>query len=396
VTFGFISPQTGAQSAVFPGAVAGCNAAVGLKNAQGGVNGRKVKVVYGDDQSNFTGLNTTIAEHMVQSQHVFLVVEDSGASFQTYRALEGLGVPMVDDTVGSLFAGDPSNENSVITETGNTNTNANTTYDVDLRVMKAMGATKIATVGAAAIYSPSSHDGTINDANNAAREGLKSVYVDSTIGLSTADLGPVVLGIKNSGADGVVVNFSVASALPIYEGLKQAGVKLKSFVFAQGYGKQMLAGSVAPTLGPEAVFSTQWAPVELNTPATKQFQAALQQYGGLTGIPDYGAYTAFQECDLVMIGLAHAGNPPTRAAFIPGLRALNTINPSGLDCAPLDISTQNYGKSPDKTCSWFLYVQNGHWVPYPNNGSAWVSTVLPGTTPSSTVFAAPAPLGPTN
>jgi ABC-type branched-subunit amino acid transport system substrate-binding protein len=390
VTFGFISPQTGAQSAVFPGAVAGCKAAIGLQNAKGGVNGRKVKVIFGDDQSNFTGMNTTIAMHMVQDQNVFLVVNDSGAAFQTYTALEGAGVPMI-DYGGNAYEGEPANENFVIPTSGNTNTNANTTYNIDLKIMKAMGAKKIAAVGFATAFSPGSHDQVVNIEKYAPKQGLQGVYLNDSLGVSTADLGPVILGIKNSGADGLVVAMSVADTLPLIQGLEQAGVKMKSVVGEQGYGQPLLAKSVAATLGPEDVFQSQYEPISLKTPATKTFVTALKKYGDLTGIPDYGAYTAYQECDLAMLGIQHAGNPPKRAAFVPAIRALKTVNPGGLDCAPVDVSAQNYGKSPSQTCDWFAYVKDDHWVLSPKSGAAWVASILPGTTPANTLFRSPTP-----
>jgi branched-chain amino acid transport system substrate-binding protein len=394
VTFGFISPQTGAQAAVFPGAVAGCNAAVGLQNAQGGVNGRKIVVDYGDDQSSYTGLNTTIAQHMVQSQHVFLVVNDSGAAFQTYRALEGFGVPMI-DYGGNTYEGDPANQNLVIPTAGNINMNPNTTYDLGVKIMKAMGATKIAAVGFATAFSPGSHAIAINTEQDATAQGLKAAYLNDTLGISTASLGPVILGIKNSGADGLIVPMQVSTTLSLITGLRQAGVKMKSVVGLQGYGQDLLKPSVAGILGPEDVFQTQWAPVELNTSATKQFQSALQQYGHLTGIPGFGAYTGYQTCQLAITGIQHAGNPPTRAAFMPGLRALKTVNPGNLDCAPVDISTQNYGKTPSQTCDWFVYVKDGHWAVNPQSQQPWLSTVIPSSTPASTLFPGPAPTGPT-
>jgi branched-chain amino acid transport system substrate-binding protein len=390
VTFGFISPQTGAQAAVFPGAVAGCKAAVGLQNAQGGVNGRKLVVEYGDDQSSYTGLNTTIAQHMVQSQHAFLVVNDSGAAFQTYRALETLGVPMI-DYGGNTYEGDPANKNLVIPTSGNINTNPGTTYDVGVKIMKAMGATKIAAVGFATAFSPGSHALAINTEKDATAEGLKAVYLNDTLGVSTASLGPVILGIKNSGADGLIVPMQVSTTLALITGLRQAGVTMKSVVGLQGYGQDLLKPSVAAVLGPEDVFQTQFAPVELNTAATQQFQNALNQYGGLKGIPDFGAYTGYQTCELAILGIQHAGNPPTRAAFMPGLRALQTVNPGNLSCASVDISSQNYGKTPAQNCDWFVYVKSGHWNLYPQNGQPWLSTVIPSSTPAGTTFPGPAP-----
>ena len=75
---------------------------------------------------------------------------------------------------------------------------------------------------------------------------------------------------------------------------------------------------------------TGLAPVELKTKATKQFQADLKKYADTTGIPDYGLYTGYMSCELALLGLKNAGNPPTRAAFAPNLRKVGSYDGAGL------------------------------------------------------------------
>ena len=74
--------------------------------------------------------------------------------------------------------------------------------------------------------------------------------------------------------------------------------------------------------------------MELKTKATKQFQADLKKYAGYTGVPDFGIYTGYITCDMAILGLQNAGNPPTRAAFAPNLRKLGTYDQAGLACQP--------------------------------------------------------------
>ena len=68
------------------------------------------------------------------------------------------------------------------------------------------------------------------------------------------------------------------------------------------------------------------------TKATKQFQADLKKVAAITGVPDYGIYTGYITCDMAIVGLQNAGNPPTRAAFAPNLRKLGTYDQAGLAC----------------------------------------------------------------
>ena len=129
------------------------------------------------------------------------------------------------------------------------------------------------------------------------------------------------------------------------QGLAQNGVKMKSTVLATGYGQPLLDQPVAATFGPEVVMQTPYAPVELKTKATKQFQADLKKYAGYTGVPDYGSTRGYITCDMAIVGLKNAGNPPTRAAFAPNLRKLGTYDQAGLACRPIDISAATYGQA---------------------------------------------------
>ena len=118
------------------------------------------------------------------------------------------------------------------------------------------------------------------------------------------------------------------------------------------------------TFGPEVLLATNWAPV-LENKATKQFQADLEKYAHFTGVPDFGYYSGYIACDMAIVGLQHAGNPPTRAAFVPNLRKLGTYDQAGLACHPVDISAATYGQASDSNCSWYVQVKNGKFVPYP-------------------------------
>ena len=91
---------------------------------------------------------------------------------------------------------------------------------------------------------------------------------------------------------------------------------------------------------------TAYRPVELGGKAIKQFQADLKKYAGLTGVPDYGTYTGYIVCDMMIKGLQAAGKNPTRQAFVDGIRkttAVSTTAPGCL-CQPIDLSYETFGK----------------------------------------------------
>ena len=109
--------------------------------------------------------------------------------------------------------------------------------------------------------------------------------------------------------------------------------------------------------------SQVYKPAELTSdPAVKKFRADLKKYADITGVPDYGAYTGYIACDLAITGIELAGKNPTQKGFIDGLHKLGTYKAADLTCAPVDISLENFGKTPSESCQYFITFKNGKFV----------------------------------
>ena len=180
------------------------------------------------------------------------------------------------------------------------------------KLMKKMGAKKVAALAYG--VSASSTASAKNLEVRGADAGLEAVYTNTTVDFGSTDVGPQVLGIKNSGADAVYLPLVAGSNIAVVQGLAQNGVKMKSTVLATGYGQTAARPARLATFGPEVIMATGYAPVELKTKATKQFQADLKKYAGYTGVPDYGIYTGYITCDMAILGLRErwVTNPPGR------------------------------------------------------------------------------------
>jgi branched-chain amino acid transport system substrate-binding protein len=190
------------------------------------------------------------------------------------------------------------------------------------------------------------------------------VYTNTSVDFGTSDVGPLVLGIKNAGADALYLPMVASTDLAIVQGLEQNGVTMKANMLATGYGQDLLDSPAASTLKDNTVFFQTYKPVELKDKATKQFQADLKKYSGLDGVPDYGQYTGYLAGELAVLGLQNAGKTPTRQGFVDGLRTLGTYSGAGLVCKPIDISLTNFGKYPPTSCAYFMQVKNGKFVVY--------------------------------
>jgi branched-chain amino acid transport system substrate-binding protein len=359
VKIGFITSKTGVASATEGDSDVGCKARVARENAKGGVNGRKIEVEYADDTSS--NANLTQAQDLVQNQKVFMIVNDSAFAFYTYRYLLDAGVPVIGGGYDGNYYGVPGNEN-VISALGNSLGVVGATYDLTAKIAKSQGGTKMASVGYG--ISPSSSAAATNNSKYAAPAvGMKAVYTNTTVDFGSTDVSPIVLGMKNAGANAAYYAMNANTNLAIAQGLQQNGVNMKAQIMATGYGQQLLDQPIANQVGTSVIYTQGWAPVELKTKATKQLQADLKKYANFTDIPDFGIYTGYSDCDLAILGLKQQGKNLDQSTYSSDLRKIGTFNQGGgLGCGPTDISAATYGQAPPTICTWAVVVKDGKFV----------------------------------
>jgi len=358
VKLGYVFSGTGQAGSVYQDAGKACQARVGRQNAQGGVNGRKIDLQVIDDATS--AANLTAVHDLVENRNVFAVINNSPVAFLSYRYLLEKGVPMIGSGTDGTYYGQKGNEN-IINMSGNQAAATDITWTEVPQVMKMLGATKTAAV---TYGSPPSGiaAATVLQKYGAPAVGLEPVYTNTAVDFGTEDVAPIVLGIKNSGADAAWLPMVAATNFAIVQSLQQNGVKLKANVLATGYGQTLLDSPLASTLGPETVFFQQWQPVELKTAATKQFQADLKKYAGVTGVPNFGTYSGYIICDLAIKGLEASGKNPTRQGMIDAIHKMGAYDQAGLACQPVDVGLANYGKAPEQQCIYFLNVKDGKFV----------------------------------
>jgi branched-chain amino acid transport system substrate-binding protein len=360
VKLGFIWSGTGVAAPNFADSGDACQARVDAQNAKGGVNGRKIQLETVDDKSS--GANLTGAKDLVENRKVYAVVNNSSFAFLSYRYLKDAGVPLIGGGFDGNYYSQKGNENIISAGGNGSPPPEGIIFTNGTDVAKKLGATKIGSVGYG--VSPSS-TGVAKDTQKYAAKssGLDPVYLNTALDFGSTDVGPVVLGLKNAGADAVYLPLDGNTNLAIAQGLKQNGVEMKAVLMASGYGQEMLDSPITKTLDSSDVVSQVYKPAELaSDPAVKKFRADLKKYAGITGVPDYGAYTGYIACDMAITGIDLAGKNPTQKGFIDGLHKLGTYKAADLTCAPVDISLENYGKTPEKSCQYFITFKNGKFV----------------------------------
>ena len=268
--------------------------------------------------------------------------------------------------------------------------------------MKKLGATKVAAIGYG--VSPSSSE-TAKATENYARRGARAQgrVPNNTASTSAAPTSvPIVLGIKNSGADGVYLPLDSNTNFAIIQGLQQNGVTMKATCSATGYGQDLLDQPIAKTITPNDLLQRATSRSSSADPAVKTFTSNLKKYGGITGVPNYGVYTGYITCDMAILGLKNAGKTPTRQGFVDGLRSANggMYNSAGLTCKRLDLSAAHFGKiSSTPSCLYYVQVKNGKFVPFNGGkpihgkpvGDPAIIAKYSGTGTSTTATTTPAP-----
>ena len=93
ILIGYIGDDTGVSSSTFADGVGGAQARIDLQNAEGGVDGRQLKLVSVDSTSTTTGTATAVQE-LTSVDHVFGIVEDSAFFFAGAKFAQEAGVPV--------------------------------------------------------------------------------------------------------------------------------------------------------------------------------------------------------------------------------------------------------------------------------------------------------------
>jgi ABC-type branched-subunit amino acid transport system substrate-binding protein len=350
ITLGLITELTGPGAAPGTGMVQAAEARIDQQNAQGGVYGRKIKLIVEDDQTNPAADKT--ATQALISKGVFGVIDDSAVTFGGSQLLQKAGVPVTGGAYdGPEWYQQPNTNMFSISGPGDAK---DPQYDNAAVFAKAHGGTKCGAVGYG--ISPSSQASAKGFVLSCKREGLKDTFLDTSVPFGTEDVTSLVLQIKDSGANVLWLPLDGNTNSAIMTGLAQAGVKMKVIINATGYGQVLLNSTNVIPDAQGAWFLVMGVPIESKTPATEAFQSALAKYVHFRGVPDFTRYEGWGGADLMIKGLERAGKNPTQSAFIADLHKVTNYSGSGL-FGPVSLSLSEFGKAPKTLCEYLVQLK---------------------------------------
>ena len=320
------------------------------------MHGRKIDLEIIDDQSSAE--NLTAAQDLVQNREVFAVINNSAFAFLSYRFLLENDVPMIGGGFDGNYYGEKGNEN-ILSALGNVAPVNGLTPDWPAKIAKRFGATKMASI--AYSVSPSGTASAEAVQKYAAPAfGLEDAYINTTLEFGTKDVGPIVLGIKNSGADALYLPLDNDTNFAIVQGLVQNGVQMKANMLATGYSQDLLDQPVVDLMTPnDVMFSTTSRSSSRRTRQSRSSTPTSRSTPASPVCPTTAPTPATSLCDMAITGLEEAGANPTRQGFVDGIRNLGEYDAAGLTCLPLQVGYDNFGKTPETSCNWFVIVKDG-------------------------------------
>ncbi len=371
VTIGVLTDSTGPAASGNKTSVEGVKAGVVYAARQG----YTVKYVVADTATNpATALSA--AQKLVTRDHVFAVIAHSAVAFAATNYLTAHKVPVVGSgqdgpewiTAKNMFSVTGALNSTKVTTTAGT-------------FFKAQGVTNVGAVGYS--ISPTSAETAKAGAESARAAGLKVGYLNAKFPFGSTDVGPVALAMKKAGVDGLVLQIDPNTSFSLITALRNEGVKLKVALLPTGYGGDLLqAGPGALNAAQNLYFGLEYEPVEMQTPATKQFVADLRA-GGVTGAPTYAMYNGYAAVGLLVQGLKAAGADPGKASLIKALSNIHDFTALGLfGSHKLDINDrQNIVGSVDN-CLWVTKLE-GKTFTLVKGADPVCGTVIPGKTVSA-------------
>ena len=326
VKLGLIYPDTGLPevTTAFKSVRSAVDARIGQQNANGGVNGRKIDLVWADD-ANDANVFRQVTHNLVDTDDAFgLIAATVQMNSVNATWLQNAGVPVTGIATsiewsrhsnifhyGNLFNPGASKVfGDYVSEQGGT------------RALVVIDPTVAVSANLASQFQPS----LVNS-------GVKVV---GTVGYSAGDanIERIAAQLVSSGADTLIGAAPADAFVDILVRARALGAKVDVALNAAGYSGSMLVEQGSRMAGVSVIssFAAQ------GSAAMRAYETAVNTYSPELAEPtDSLAIGAYVSADEMIKGLQLAGACPTRAGFIQSLRKVTRYDAGGL-IAPADLS----------------------------------------------------------
>jgi len=356
ITVGSIANLTGILSSDFAPVVDGVKAYFDMVNAQGGVNGRKLVLGFEKDDQGSQTTDLTVAQQLVEQNHVFAVVGVGTPFFGGASYLARQGVP----TFGYQVSVDWKDGPSLFADYGSYLDFSGGEMS-DAYLAKQLHATSVGVIAYGVQQSAAACSAAVMGFGT---YGVTVGYQDLTYGLGS-DPTPDVLAMKAHHVDMVLTCLDVSGNIAFARAITQNGLNAHQ-VWLNGYDRPTLQqyGSLLNGVTVEV----QHVPFEA-APAFPGVYPAMDTY--LTEMQRYEPASEYNEVALdgwinaaqFVTGLQAVGRNLTQAKLVAAINSETNFNGGGL-MPPVDWTNgNNHVRSVPPYCGAFVQAQNSKFVP---------------------------------
>jgi ABC-type branched-subunit amino acid transport system substrate-binding protein len=354
ITVGSIANVTGILSSDFAPVVDGVKAYFDMVDAQGGVDGRKLVLGYQKDDQGSPTTDLTVAQQLVEQNHVFAVVGVGTPFFGGASFLAQKGVP----TFGYQVSSDWSDGPSLFGAYGSY-LDFSTGVMSDAYVIHQLGASSVGVVAYGVQQSAAACQAAVNGFSS---YGISVGFQDLTfafLGDPTGD----VLQMKAHHVGAVLTCLDVSGNVSFARAMAQNSVDVPQ-IWLNGYDRSTLQQYGSLLNG--VTLEIQHVP----------FEAAAAYPGHYPGMETYlqemHKYEPSFEYDEVALegwinaaqfvaGLRAVTGPLTQAKLVAAINKMTDFTAGGLE-PPLDWTVSHTGPGPGPFCNSYVQVQSGKFV----------------------------------
>jgi branched-chain amino acid transport system substrate-binding protein len=386
ISVGSIANVTGPLSSGFAPVVNGVQAYFSMINAEGGVDGRRLKLAYQEDDQGSPTIDLSVSQKLVQQNHVFAVVGVGTPFFGGASYLASTGTP----TFGYAVSTDWQDKPTLFADYGSV-----LCFPCgapgDGYVAQQLGAKSIAVVSYGVPQSAAACKAAITGMRAL---GLNVSFTDVNLAFGS-DPTPDVLQMKNNNVDMFFSCLDVNGNVGFARAISQNGLTMKQ-VWFNGYDRSTLAQY--GTIMNGVYFGLQHVP----------FEAALAYLGAYPGLDTYiqqmqryqptftydeVALDGWIAADQFVTGLKAVGKDLTQKKLVTAINNETAYTGGGLT-TPVNWKTAHSLATPPY-CQASVVVQNGAFVPafVQGSGQVFVCFTLHSATPVPPPAATPGPPG---
>lgn len=312
VTFGQTVPFSG-PAALYGESAAGVKAYFAMVNAQGGVGGRKLKLIALDDQY-LPPVAVSQTRKLISQELAEVAVNGSATTKAVLNILDPLGVPVIGPQTGAtyLFQNTPSNVFNVWPH-----------YTIEGKLLggyaQKLGLKKVGVLYQNDDFGQSLYAGVL-------QSGLKPAKV-ITYDPSQTDFSPDAQEMKSAGVDGVII---LAIPKPTISFLNDmAALNFKPVRLMSQVSAIPQSFSAAPQEFPGSYVGAFIPPLQdTSNPQVSQFMSAMRQYEPGAPASIFAAW-GWTEAQVAVAGLKNVTGKLTRASYVKGLDSISNLQTLG-------------------------------------------------------------------